>query len=290
MQAATGTPFHPPRLPVDDQAFGAVAELFQYDPALPLDPVSLDTWSDRTPCTFEKVYFRSTHGERVPAFFAYPSDKGFRSAPGILLVHGSNSFWGINEDWVRDWIEVLTGAGYCVLAIDNYGFGERMSSRTSLDEYFGTYRDREIVVQSVTDVRRAIDYLATRPEVTPGKVGLVGGSRGAWLGTLVSGLDKRLSAAVLVVTAHSPGDPRDPMLAFRHALNFAPRITCPILMVSGLRDKAQRVDFARELYRHLACEKREIWLDLPHHIPPRDNSGEILAWLGQTLGQGVRRA
>jgi dienelactone hydrolase len=283
MDAATGTPAQPPWLPVDDQAFAAIAELFQYDPALPLDAVSLDTWSDRTPCTFEKVYFRSTHGETVPAFFAYPSVKGFHSSPGILLVHGSNSFWGINEDWVRDWIEVLTGAGYCVLAIDNYGFGQRMGPGKSVDEYVGTYQDREMVVQSVTDLRRGIDYLGSRPEVSPGRFGLLGGSRGGWLGILVSALDKRLSTSVLVVTAHATGDPRDPLLAFRHSLNFAPRITCPVLVVSGSRDKPQRVAFARELFPRLTCEKRELWLDLPHHIPPREHGREILAWLEQKL-------
>jgi dienelactone hydrolase len=53
--------------------------------------------------------------------------------------------------------------------------------------------------QAVLDARRAGDWLASRPDVEPSRVGLVGISLGAILGSLAAGVDDRFSRSVFLI-------------------------------------------------------------------------------------------
>ena len=53
--------------------------------------------------------------------------------------------------------------------------------------------------QAVMDARRAGDWLASRPEVEPSRVGIVGISLGAIVGGLTAGVDDRFGRSVLVI-------------------------------------------------------------------------------------------
>jgi len=119
--------------------------------------------------------------------------------------------------------------------------------------YFNTYR-RAV---------RAVDYLLSRPDVDGSRVVLVGGSQGGRLGLVVAGLHDQVAAAVTSVAHFSnqphlrwiehcdaasdhgmtlPGSPpaggdlKSRCLAYFDPMNFAPDISCPILMNSGFID------------------------------------------------------
>jgi dienelactone hydrolase len=64
--------------------------------------------------------------------------------------------------------------------------------------------DAEIIKTAVIDVRRAIDWAATRPEFNVDKLAVVGHRYGAWVAALLTGVDKRVDAAVLM---SPPGKP-----------------------------------------------------------------------------------
>jgi acetyl esterase/lipase len=175
--------------PVDEATFRQIVDLYQYDHDLPLQAATLGSWPYRIPYVIEKISYRSTHSETVPGYFAHPQDAAGKRFPAVLLIHGSNSIWGKNESWSLDWLDVLARAGHCVLAIDNFGFGERLKpNEFESGRPMGRYETRDMVIQSVTDLRRGIDYLLSRSEVDPGRIALLGGSRGGWLGALVAGL------------------------------------------------------------------------------------------------------
>ncbi|HWA83010.1 MAG TPA: alpha/beta hydrolase family protein [Fimbriimonadaceae bacterium] len=55
------------------------------------------------------------------------------------------------------------------------------------------------LVQSVWDVRRTIDWIASRSEFDPSRMGIAGSSLGAVVATLAYGIDHRLSAATFVL-------------------------------------------------------------------------------------------
>lgn len=269
--------------PVDDTTFSKIARRFDYDVKQPLDSVSLGVWAERNPYTIEKIIYSSINNESVPGFFAYPSAGKGSIFPAVLLVHGSNGFWGKNEDWVMDWIYVLTQAGYCVLAIDNFGFGERIRGEIEYDGSREPVENEMMVIQSIIDLRRGIDYIMSRKEAADGKIALLGGSRGGWLGAILSGLEKRLQAIALIVTAVSDGDPRDSDIMFKHSVNYAPRITAPLLMETALHDKPARVEYSKILFPLITARKSHIWLDRPHYVPPRECNTEVIEWFDSIM-------
>jgi len=271
------------RTPVDDAAFGQIADMFQYDHELGLDAATIGVWPYRNPYVIEKVTYRSVHNERVPAYFAHPIEQPGQRFPTVLLVHGSNGFWGKNEDWVLDWVDVLVRSGRAVLVIDNYGFGERMQNADIEEERLLPYKMRDMVVQSVIDQRRGIDFLERRPEVDAKKIALLGGSRGSWIGSMVAGLDHRFAAVVLTVTQECNGSTDEPNLRYRHTLNFVPRIAAPTLLVNATQDKPVRSELAREIMALLRVPKRQVWYETGHYIAPKTGNREVLEWFNTYL-------
>lgn len=268
------------RQPVDATAFSQIAELYRYEADRPLEPVTIGSWQARIPYTIEKVVYSSTHSERVPGHFVTPGDAGDGPHPAILLVHGANSFWGRTEDWAMDWMDILARAGYCVLCVDNANHGERMTEPMQYLDV-GSCHHRDWMIQSVTDQRRGIDYLLTRPEVDTARIALFGGSLGGWIGCLVGGLDHRLAAVGLtVIGAWVEGDTDDAASKWVNMLNFAPRISAPTLMVNATGDGREP---GEELFAAVPDPKQQIWIESSHYLPPREHNAEILAWLANTL-------
>ena len=265
------------RTPVDAAAFAEIAELYKYDPDLPLDGVTIESWTARIPYTIDKVMYDSTHNERVPGYFAHSPKDQPGPRPTVLLVHGANSFWGRHEDWALEWLDILARAGYCVLCIDNADHGERMTRPTTIEP--GSYRHREWLVQTVVDQRRGVEYLLTRPEVDASRIALLGGSLGGWIGCLVAGLESRFAAIVLtVVGAWVEGPTDDPQTRWINMLNFAPRFSAPALMVNATGDR-RALD--EELFAAMPEPKQQVWVESSHYLPPRQNNADILAWLGE---------
>ena len=112
------------------------------------------------------------------------------------------------------------------------------------------------------DVKRAIDFLATLDKADMGRVVAVGDSQGGALSTVAAAVDKRIRAAVIGVpflgdypdyhkivwwpvheifnAAKEEGISREQvldMLTYFDVKNFAPHVSCPVLMVFGLQDK-----------------------------------------------------
>ncbi|HLN86784.1 MAG TPA: alpha/beta hydrolase, partial [Candidatus Limnocylindrales bacterium] len=75
--------------------------------------------------------------------------------------------------------------GYVTLRIDFRGCGESEGEH-----------GRIICLDQVADTRNAISYLATRPEVDPGKIALVGSSFGAAVAVFTGGADRRVAAVI----------------------------------------------------------------------------------------------
>lgn len=60
-------------------------------------------------------------------------------------------------------------------------------------------RIRDVVVQSVLDVRRTLDFLSTRPEIARSSLGITGISLGAVIASLAYSVDPRLQRAAIVL-------------------------------------------------------------------------------------------
>jgi dienelactone hydrolase len=169
-----------------------------------------------------------------------------------------------------DYAHQLAQRGFLVFVPEQRGFGERMETHPGM--VFGTEMwqsscrslafnallvGRTVLGMRVWDVMRTLDYIATRPEATTGKVGCVGLSGGGTTTFYAAVLDERIAAAVLsgafssfhssiMSTIHCdcnyvPGILRYAEMADIAAL-IAPR---PLLIEAGTHDPIFPVDEVR---------------------------------------------
>lgn len=165
----------------------------------------------------EHVVFNSEAYACVAAIVLTPKalKKGERAA-GILCCHGHStgkgSLIGLTEDdfknrnnYQKTLARQLTQRGYVTISPDFRGFGERRPSSewtrgrdscNCLHVGFG-YLGFQLLALHIMDARRTLDYLQTRPDVDPERLGCIGVSFGGTMTMCVSALDERIKAAVI---------------------------------------------------------------------------------------------
>jgi dienelactone hydrolase len=152
----------------------------------------------------EKVIFESLPGFYVTANLYRPSQAG--RYPGILLQAGHTQE-GKPEG--QRLAANLALKGFVVLAFDPVGQGEREQTYDrrvdrplagwSVPEHIQAGAQSLLIGESVAryfiwDAKRALDYLVSRPEVDPARLGAVGCSGGGALTTFIGALDSRVKA------------------------------------------------------------------------------------------------
>jgi pimeloyl-ACP methyl ester carboxylesterase len=94
----------------------------------------------------------------------------------------------VKEVWLPNNARALNRAGYVTLSLDYRGFGESG----------GEPRCRLVPQMQVQDVRNALTYLETVPEVDAKRLGVFGISLGASVAAGVAGTDARVKALVAI--------------------------------------------------------------------------------------------
>jgi dipeptidyl aminopeptidase/acylaminoacyl peptidase len=162
----------------------------------------------------ERFQFDNGAGAIVPGVLLLPAGSAGR-VPGILYCHwhGGEYDKGKVELFERAHTPeepgpALARRGYAVLAIDAYCFGERHGRGPGSDERgsageltaskYHLWLGRTLWGMILRDDLMALDYLAARPEVDPGRLGVTGISMGATRTWWLMALDERLRAGVAV--------------------------------------------------------------------------------------------
>ena len=120
--------------------------------------------------------------------------------PVVIQLHGT----GGNKDQLRPRLTTLANRGFVAVAIDGRYHGERAGNApglstpysTAIFESYKTGREHPFFYDTVLDVMRLIDYLETRPDVDPSRIGLGGFSKGGIETYLAAAVDPRIAAAV----------------------------------------------------------------------------------------------
>src|ERR1700746_2398989 len=117
----------------------------------------------------ETVQFKSGD-QTLSGFLALPDQSG--KHPAMMVIHES---WGLN-DWVKEQAEKLAEQGYVSLAVDLY------RGKTPADPAEAHELTHALTQDgTIKDLKAAFDYLATRPDVKPDNIGVIGwGTGGAW--------------------------------------------------------------------------------------------------------------
>jgi dipeptidyl aminopeptidase/acylaminoacyl peptidase len=109
----------------------------------------------------EDVSFTSADGIVLKGWLVKPSHPGTKS-PAIIICHGI----GANRSDFTGLAAALSRRGHFVLLFDFRDHGESSGRRTSLG-----YHEQK-------DVMAALDFLRTRDEIDPGRIGIYGFSLG----------------------------------------------------------------------------------------------------------------
>jgi cephalosporin-C deacetylase-like acetyl esterase len=146
--------------------------------------------------TVEKLTYKSTNGETVPALLCMPiATSEARPFPCLILLHGLRG----SKEQMSPVAHLLAELGYASFSIDEYNQGERASRVvTGASNAQLTSVILKGVPQTVVDVRRGIDLLATRNSIDATRIGLLGASLGAIIGTVAAGVDPRIKTTVLI--------------------------------------------------------------------------------------------
>jgi cephalosporin-C deacetylase-like acetyl esterase len=160
----------------------------------------------------EKVVFESQPGFPVTAALYVPDATEAR--PGILYIPGHYEA-GFRAAHYQNACLNLVNKGFVVLAYDPIGQGERhqeidattgevfVSTREVPHYKMHSYVGNQLFLSGVSlaryftwDAIRAIDYLASRPEVDPDRIGVTGNSGGGNLTVNTAAMDERVKVAV----------------------------------------------------------------------------------------------
>jgi dienelactone hydrolase len=153
--------------------------------------------------TLERLVLDLNGIEPVPALLLIP-DKRQSPAPGLLYIHWHAGMYGLGKEQLLRGVEVQPAyAPVCVekglvtLAIDSWCFGERRheaDGKKGEEDAFKLmlWRGQVLFGMMMFDELRALDYLASRPEVDPQHLGALGMSMGATKAWWLAALDTRV--------------------------------------------------------------------------------------------------
>jgi len=281
-----------------------------------------------TPCNGYTRYaftIETAPGLFVPAFLLVP-DGLDAPRPAILCSHGHgygmNALVGLTEEgtprqykqgYQHDFAVQAVKAGFVALAFDQMGFGRRRDFGFNKKFKIGSACDQpsktalhwgmSMAAIRVWDAMRMIDFLQSRPEVLPAKIGMVGISGGGMVTQFTAALDDRVQAACVSGYCNRYADC---ILGLRHCIDnyvyglgpladnddvaclIAPR---PLLIEAGLKDPIFPIKATRAAIKKLGrCYKL---LDAQDHLEtdlfegPHEFSGaKTWTFFAEHLGLG----
>jgi dienelactone hydrolase len=264
--------------------------------------------------TVEKVVFDSLPRFVVTGNLYVPASPGRHA--GVLFPLGH---WDQGKPAAQLIASNLARKGFVVLAYDPVGQGERQQAYDarmgrslaggSVEQHLLNGAQSLLVGESfaryrIWDAKRALDYLVSRPEVDPERIGCTGCSGGGTVATYISALDDRIKAAAPACYMNTwrflftgpTGDSEQSFPGFLEAgLDqadyvelFAPK---PWLIASTEEDffkpDAARPVYeeARRWYRLFEAEDRVKWVVGPGgHGTPKPVREAIYEWFIRWIG------
>jgi eukaryotic-like serine/threonine-protein kinase len=269
--------------PVSDQLFQVYKSVYSYDKT-PLH-AQIESVKQTDDWKREKITFDAAYGkERVISYLFLPV-KTHPPFQTVVYFPGSNA--------------IRTRSSGDAPELDEYAFVDKSGRAVMVPLYKSTYERgdgftraypnntssyRDHVIDWSKDLGRSIDYLDTRSDIDHKKLAYEGTSWGAAMASLMTAVDDRIRACVLVC----PGFYLQRCLPEVDLLNFAPRVKVPVLMLNGRFDFIFPMETSQEpmfrLWGTPKEQKRRVVYDTGHDVPRNEAIKETLDWLDHYLG------
>jgi len=119
------------------------------------------------------------------------------------VLHGT----GDSKEGMLQLLTALANRGFLAVSIDGRYHGERATRSggysNAIAAAYRTGKGHPFLYDTVWDVLRLVDYLVTRADSDPARIGLMGISKGGMETYLASAVDPRIAVAVPVIGAQS---------------------------------------------------------------------------------------
>lgn len=251
------------------------------------------------------VRLQSYGGMRIRAWYCVPKDCPRGKFKAQLCVPG---YGGSREIPIH-----MVMHGYAVLLLFPRGQGESKAEWQLESDTYLTYnlmdRDRYFYRGAYMDCVRGLDFLCSREEIDPDRIGMWGRSQGGGLTLATSSLDSRLKAAV----AEEPFLCNYPLsvdiktapykelndylaryperrekaletLAYFDPINLVENITCSILVNIGLKDDICPYRTIMPVFERIRAQKGMVIYPDLSHTPGTDFNNHAKNWLDEYLG------
>lgn len=236
--------------------------------------------------TRQQLQLTAPFSEAIPFYLAYPKQQKINQV--VFLLHGITSskdiWWQGSGPYslVREYREQLLEQGYAVVAVDARFHGQRAHQ--------GAYRSakllaveqkphglRDLVVNSVIDLRRVIDYLQSRPEFAQARFGSLGISLGGIHSMAFAAADSRIEFTVPIFPppmAPAPAWPVFPM-------GIAQQLNTSTLLLLADKDEWYSLDQGKALFDKIASDDKTLMILASQHDPEVTQAKKVMQWIKQ---------
>jgi cephalosporin-C deacetylase-like acetyl esterase len=281
---AQPTPTSPP-IPIADLRL-----LFDYDAeaALDIEEAGIEY---RGEIAVHDLSYASPMGGRVTAYLIVPPGEG--SLAGIIFAHPGDA----NRAFFLKEAVTLAQAGGASLLVDA-PWARPEPWRRELN--YTSANDRDIYIQDVVDLRRAVDLVTLRANVAPERIGFIGYSYGAHMGGVLAGVETRIQAYVLMAGMPSRSDripkritsvlPAEDLSAYLEAIAsldavyYVGHATPASLFFQCAREDEIITEATSWRYYEAGSQPKQItWYDAGHSLNDQARHGRA-RWLAEHIG------
>jgi len=265
------------------------ASLFDYDASRPFDvKINSQTEQDGVIVTdlsyasYDANFSMSLNG-RTLAYLVTPQGKG--PFAGVIYLHWLGNANSSRKQYLDEAVEF---AKHGVVSLLLQGYYPWVAAQT-LDK-----ADRPLIIGQITELRRAIDFLLTQPNVDSTRLGFVGHDYGAVFGSTLSGIDQRLKTYVLIAGVPTLGDFQKvgttlpdgylPLIEDLDPIHYISKAKPASLFFQFAKnDQFVSQDMANQLTDAASEPKKIAWYDDSHQMSNETARADRLAWLTEQL-------
>ena len=266
--------------PVDDETYESYLSHYRYDKKSAAADLLEKT--DTPDWTREKITLEGAGADRIIAYLYLPKRAQAPYQCINYIVSGTVFQGRTAPEEVEAILSPQIKAGRAVMVVvPKYAIERDVPAPPPADER-GPVWLRNTVLRHVAEFRMGLDYLETREEIDMSRIAHIGFSWGAVRRALIfNAVEPRIRSSIFIGGGLIPTD-RLPEI---NAVNFVPRITAPVLVLTGRYDEVIPYEpAARALFEQLTAPKR-LELVETGHLPPVEIRNPIISeFLDETLG------
>jgi dienelactone hydrolase len=225
-------------------------------------------------------------GTTAPAYLYLP--KGFRRPLQVIEYAAAGDVTlGMRTlpHSIEVWLAPVIRAGRAVFSVELEGFLGRPNPPGFVLPDRGSAEYVDWNIPRVTEMRRGIDYLESRPDIDRSRIALYGLSAGGGIGVFAAALDHRYRSVMFAGSGISINRKETLNAAAACRINFIPHILQPKLMLAGRYDEDAPLETEIMPMFRLMPEPKRLQVYEGTHVPPSEVLIPMLTkWFDETMG------